>query len=234
MNLSRRLLIAVAGAAVLASCATTPKPATPATTPAPAATSAPSQTKIPAALAAELTKAKQMKAEIDQNLPSDQRPAVYREGASDLSAGEQAIGTDNATAKAQLDVAIADFQKVIDEGQALYRSREQQVAKAREAALAAKADRAVPDQWSNAQSLERQAAREESSGQYLTAYGLLGQSIDGYDQATESADRLQAEAQRALRASAAQIGQTKSGIEMLQQGLTADEFTIPSTSQGGH
>ncbi len=222
----------VAGAVILASCATAPKPAPASTAPAPAP--APQATAaVPSELTAKLNQAKQMKSEIDQYGLASQAPGAYQQGSAALTAGEQAMGTDNATAGAKLDESIADFKKVIDAGMALLKAREQQVATAKSAALAAKADRAVPDQYSKAQSLEQQAAQKQSAGDYAAAYGLLGQAIDAYNQATSMANEQRAEAAQALKDASSQIDQTKSKIETLQQGLKADEAQTGAAAGGG-
>ncbi len=218
----------VAGAVVLASCATAPKPAPQTAAPAPQA-----QATVPADLTAKLNQAKQMKAEIDQYGLASQVPDAYQQGSAALTAGEQALGTDNATARTKLDESIADFNKVLDAGKALLQTRQQQVASAKAAALAAKADRAVPDQYANAQSLEQQAAQKQSAGDYAAAYGLLGQAIDAYNQATSAANEKRAEAAQALKDAGTQIDQTKSKIETLQQGLKADEAQTGAAAGGG-
>ena len=249
MNTTRRFSVAVACAVLLASCATTPKTSTATTASAPtttkaATTSAPppaplpaaapkSTTTIPNALSAEIAKAKQMKAEIAQNLPNGQTPAAYTEGSAALAAAENAVGTDNTTAKTQADIATADFQRVIAQGQALYQARMKQDARAKATAAAARADRAVPDQWNEAVSLEQQAAAQESADRYLSAYDLLGQAIDAYDGAATTAKELRAAAQQAIAGADNQIGESKSQIAMIQQSLNADEARTKAAAQGG-
>jgi len=230
MNLTRQLLVMVAGAVILASCATAPKPAPASTAPAPTpqATAA-----VPAELTAKLNQAKEMKSEIDQYGLASQAPDAYQQGSAALTAGEQALGTDNATAGTKLDESIVDFKKVLDVGMGLLKQREQQAASAKAAALAAKADRAVPDQYAKAQSLEQQAAQKQSAGDYAAAYGLFGQAIDAYNQATSMANEQRAEAAQALKDAGSQIDQTKSKIETLQQGLKADEAQTGAAAGGG-
>jgi len=231
MNLTRQLLVMVAGAVVLASCATAPKPAPASTAPAPAPQAIAA---VPSDLTAELNQAKQMKAEIDQYGLGTQVPDAYQQGSAALTAGEQAMGTDNATAKAKLDESIASFKKVIDTGfPALIQAREKQLASAKSAALAAKADRAVPDQFGKAQGLEKQAAEKQSAGDYAGADDLLGQAVDAYNQATSAANEQRAEAAQALKDAGTQIDQTKSKIETLQQGLKADQAQTGAAAGGG-
>ncbi|WP_455381380.1 hypothetical protein, partial [Salinispira pacifica] len=149
MKLSYRFLVVAVGAVILASCASTPAPA-PQTAPTAATVPAPDQ---------ELQRAKDLKAQVEQYGLDKQVPAAYQRGVAALDAGQGAMGTDNATAKTKLDEAIAAFEEVYNTGfPVLVADREQEVAKAKQEALAAKADKAVPDQFQQAADIEKQAA----------------------------------------------------------------------------
>ncbi|HUX12970.1 MAG TPA: hypothetical protein VMW87_08060 [Spirochaetia bacterium] len=224
MKLSYRFLAVVVGAAILGSCASTPKPAAPAPAATPAATAtAPSPD-------AELQKAKDLKALDEQFGLDKQVPAAYEQGVTALNAGQVAMGKDNAAAKAQLDQAISAFQQVYDTGfPVLVADREQEVATAKKNALAAKADKAVPDQFQKAQSLETQAADKKSAKAYKDAYDLLGAARDAYTATVDAANKKRIAAEAALKKADAQIEQTKTEVDAMQKNLDAAN----SQSAGG-
>ncbi len=224
MKLSVPIFLAGAFLAVLASCATTPKPATQSTTPAPQAQSAaPPAAAQPSSPAAKLKQAQDLKALIDQYNLASQAADTYQAGSAALLAGQQAMGSDNATANAKLDEAIGDFNRVIQSGfPPLIQARQQQVDKAKAAALAVKADTAVPDQYNQAVALEQQAAQKQSSGDYAGAYELLAQALDAYNNAANSATQQRAQALQALSAANAQIDQTTTQAQALQKSLQSE------------
>ncbi len=215
MKLSYRFLALVVGAAILASCASTPKPAAsaPAATPAVATTPSPD---------AELQKAKDLKALDEQFGLDKQVPTAFDQGVTALNAGQGAMGKDNASAKAQLDQAISAFQQVYDTGfPVLVADREQEVAAAKKNALAAKADKAVPDQFQKAESLESQAADKKSAKAYKDAYDLLGEARDAYTATVDAANKKRVAAEAALKKADAQIEQTKTEVDAMQKNLDA-------------
>lgn len=210
-------VLAVAGAALLASCATTPKPAATATTPSAPATTAPATVPGPAA---QLEQAKNLKAEIDKYNLSNAAPDSYSQGNADLTAGESAYGKDNALATSKLNDAIAAYQKVLSAGfPPLLKEERAKVDQAKGAALAAKADRATPMTYNDAASLEQQAAQKESAGDYAGAYDLLAQALAKYQQALAETQAKRAAAEQALQQAGKQLDQSKASIETMQQGL---------------
>lgn len=214
-------LAVLAGAVILASCASTPKPA-------PQSQSASTQTV--AAPDAELQHAKDLKAQDEQYGLDKQVPAAYERGVAALTAGQEAMGTDNATAKTKLDEAVAAFQEVYDTGMpVLVADREQEMAKAKQEALAAKADKAVPDQFQQAQSLEQQATEKKNAKAYTDAYDLLPKARAAYLAAADAAKKKRLVAEQALKNADAQIEQTKSTVGEMQKNLDAEK----SQSGGG-
>ncbi len=218
MKLSYRFLAVFAGAVILASCASAPKPA-PQT-----------QTQTAAAPDAELQHAKDLKAQDEKYGLDKQVPAAYERGVAALTAGQEAMGTDNATAKTKLDEAIAAFQEVYDTGMpVLVADREQEMAKAKQQALDAKANNAVPDQFQQAQSLEQQATEKKNAKAYTEAYDLLPKARAAYLAAADAAKKKRLVAEQALKNADAQIEQTKSTVGEMQKNLDAEK----SQSGGG-
>jgi chromosome segregation ATPase len=232
MKLSYRFLWVFAGAVLLASCASAPKPVPQAPAPEPQASAPTPQVAAPTA---ELQQAKALKAQIDKYGLNSQVPDEYQKGVTALTAGENAIGTDNATAKTRLDEAIASFKAVEQAGfPKVVQGREQQVAQAKSEARAAKADVAVPDTYNQAVSYEKQAADKKSSGAYADAYDLLGKALDQYGKATEMAKQQRAAAEAALKDANDQIDQTKQQVETLQKDLQAVQSgSSDQTTTGG-
>lgn len=235
MMRSSFFVLLVAGATLLASCATTPKPKATATTPSAPAT----QSSVPAP-ASQLQQAKNLKAEIEKYNLSSAAPDSYNQGNADLTAGENAYGTDNALATSKLNDAIAAYQKVVSAGfPPLLKAEAAKVEQARSAALAAKADRATPTTYNDAVSLEQQASQKQSSGDYAGAYELLSQALAKYQQALAETQAKRAAAEQALQQATNQLDQSRTSIEAMQQGLTPNApppgggAGAPSTSGGG-
>jgi len=211
------VLVAV-GAGLLASCATTPKP-TPATTP----TTPPQAATQPAvpAPSAELSRAKELKAQIAKYNLSNDAPDAYKQGDADLSAGQAAYGSDNATAKTKLDSAIASFEKVLSTGFPIaLKSEGAKVDAAQKAALAVKADRAAKSTYDDATSLAAQAQQKQASGVNTVAYDLLDQALAKFQQAEQEAAAARASAQQSINQADTALNQSKTTIEGMQQGLT--------------
>lgn len=227
--------VLLVGAMLLASCATTPKPTAattaPATQPAPAAQPTP-KSQVPAPTA-ELQKAKSMKAEIDQYQLGPLVPDAYKLGNEDLTAGEQAIGTDNATAKNKLDAAVAAYQQVFDTGIPIGLKQEAaMVAKARDAADAVKADKAVPDLYQQAVQFQQQAEAKQKANSPAEAYSLYQQAASTFAKAEASAKQKRADAEAALKQAESQIGQAKSQIETTQKNLESSLSSESSANSG--
>lgn len=212
------------GALFVVSCATTPKPAPATTAPAPQ----PAPTKQVAAPNSELQKAKSMKQEIDQYQLGSLVPDAYRQGSAALTSGEQAIGSDNATAKKRLDEAIVDFQKVLDTGMPMaLKTEEQAAAMAKSDADAVKAADAAPDQYKQAEAYEQQAKAKQQAGSPTDAYALWKEATAAYDKAAAVAKQKRTDAQTALQQADQAVSQAKSQVEEIQKNLES------STSQSG-
>ncbi len=177
-----------------------------------------------------------MKQQIDQYQLGPLVPDAYKQGSEELAAGENAMGTDNATAKTKLDAAIADFQKVIDTGVPIGLKREaDRVAQAKSAADAAKADKAAPDLYQQAEQLQQQAEAKQKANSPAEAYALYQQAADTYAKAEAAAKQRRTEAEAALKQADAQLGQAKSQVETIQKNLESSTSgqNGGSTSGGG-
>ncbi len=217
-----------AGALLLASCATTPKTAAPTQPPAPTPQTTKPATPPPNT---ELQKAKDLKQEVDQYQLGSLVPDTYKKANDELSAGEQAMGSDNATAKSKLDAAIADYQTVLSSGFPMALKQEQaSVAKAKDAADAVKADKAAPDLYKQAQDLEQQAMAKEKANAPTDAYALYKQAAEAYGKSEAAAKQKRAAAEAALKQADEQIGQAKSKVEEIQKNL---ESSTQSNSTSG-
>jgi len=218
-------IAAVAAMIILASCASAPKPvASSVPSPTPAAQQPAGQAPVAATPAptAQLKRAQELQAE-DQQYGLDKRvPDAYAQGVNALNAGQAAMGSDNATAATKLNEAITDFQTVYDTGFAsLAAERQADAVNARKMALAAKADKAVPGQFSKAEALMVHAQQRQSAGSSRDAYDLYTHARDLYLAAAQSADASRAAAEQALAAANRQLDQTKAQVETIQQSLTS-------------
>ncbi|OHD73670.1 MAG: hypothetical protein A2177_16835 [Spirochaetes bacterium RBG_13_68_11] len=148
-RMRKTLLIVLAGAALLmaASCKSTPP-----------------EEAVPLP-ETELAKAKELKAKADLYKLGPLAQAEYTATESDLKAGEETYGKDNAASKASLDKAIAGYQAVIAKAGPLYLGTiHDRTAAAKKAADDLKASVAVKDDYAKAQAVYDRALAAKTSG----------------------------------------------------------------------
>ena len=137
---------------------------------------------------AELAKADDLKHAIDEYGLSFALPDEYQKANEEFSAGQAAMGTDNAQAKALLDSAAGRYQAVVDaavEEGAKNRKREIQTAKDR--ADSVRAARAAADEYAQGEARTAEALRLLDGKQYKEAYDVSGLALAAYMQSYDTA-----------------------------------------------
>jgi hypothetical protein len=184
-----------------------------------------------AAPAAELAKAKELKARADTYGLADYAPEEYAAASKDLSAGEAAYGKDNAAAKASLDKAITGFNAVISKGGAALVERiRADATAAKKAADDIKAPVAVKDEYAAALEVYNRAEKEKAAGDMEKAGADFAEARDLFDAAYQSAREKREQALKAIQETDEALVQSEQKAVEAQE--TLDSEGIPVQGEG--
>jgi hypothetical protein len=169
----------------------------------------------------ELAKAKELKAKADLYKLGPLAQTEYNAAESDLKAGEETYGKDNAASKASLDKAIAGYQAVIAKAGPLYLGTIHDKATAAKAAADdLKSSVAVKDDYAKAKAVYDRAVAARTSGDLEAAtkdYEEARKSFEAVaNVAQEKRDKAfaaNADAAQALYESAARAGEAQDALE---------------------
>ena len=169
----------------------------------------------------ELAKAKELKAKADLYKLGPLAQAEYTAAESDLKAGEETYGKDNAASKASLDKAIAGYQSVIAKAGPLYLGTiHDRTAAAKKAADDLKASVAVKDDYAKAQAVYDRALAAKTSGDLEAATKDYEEARKMFEAvkvvAQEKRDKAlaaNADAAQALDESAAKAAEAQAALE---------------------
>ena len=169
----------------------------------------------------ELAKAKELKAKADLYKLGPLAQAEYNAAESDLKAGEETYGKDNAASKASLDKAIAGYQAVIAKAGPLYLGTlHDKAAAAKAAADDLKSSVAVKDDYAKAKVVYDRAVAAKASGDLEAATKDYEEARKMFEAVTavaqekrDKAFAANADAAQALYESAAKAGEAQDALE---------------------
>jgi hypothetical protein len=223
----KALLIVLATVALLvaASCKSTPpveQPVPPAQPAQPVQPAQPAAVPLPEA---ELAKAKDLKAKVDQYQLGSLAQPEYAAAEKDLKAGQDAYGKDNAASKASLDKAASGYQAVLVKAGPLYLAPfADKAAAAKKSADDLKASVAVKDEYAKAKAVYDKAVAEKN------ANDLAGASRDFEDarKQFEAVAKLASDKRDKALAASADAAQAQSDAQaaaaQAQSAMDAEKF----------
>ena len=148
---------------------------------------------------AELAQAKSLQQKADKYGLKDYDPEDYAAATSDLQAGQDSYGKDNAASRASLTKSIDEFNLVITKGGALLLAKVQaQSVASKKAADALKASVAVPGQYAQANDVYMRALKEKDAGDIEAAGADFAQARDKFDAVTVVAQQKKDNATKSL------------------------------------
>jgi len=217
----RKIVVLATAAATLflvISCASTPpqKPAPP-------------QPEQPAAGApdAELAQAKALQQKVDAYGLGAYAPDDYAAANTDMKAGQDSYGKDNAASKKSLQSAITEYNAVISKGGPLYLANAQAQADAsKKAADDLKASVAVKDDYAQANDVYNRALKEKDAGDIENASKDFAQSRDGFDAAAKAAQQKKDAAVQALQDAHQDQSASQKKADDAQKALKDEGFTV--------
>jgi hypothetical protein len=203
-SMKKILILAVMGAAasLVISCASAPpaKPPEQPTTPPPAAVPDPQ---------AERDQARSLQQKVDQFKLGTYDQADYQAAGSDLQAGEDAYGKDNAASKKSFLASIDEYNAVLTKGGPLFLADAQKATDAsRKAADDLKASVAVKDDYATADAVYQRALSEKNAGDIANASKDFTDAQTQFDAVARTAQQKKDAATAAIKA--AQQDQTAS------------------------
>lgn len=195
----KRILVLLAAALLLASCATKPAPEEPAP-PEPKVEPQPTVSAV-ALPEKEYAEAKALKSRADRNGLGEFVPEEYRQAEASLQEAEGTYNKDNAKAKASLDKAAAAYNTVITKGFPLKTDKSRKDAEALKAnADGLKAAVAMKSEYAAALARYNEAVAAQKAGDYERAIDLFGQAQAMFDQVVVKTREKKATAEAALQA----------------------------------
>lgn len=170
---------------------------------------------------AELAQAKELKAKVDKFNLGPLAQTEYTAAESDLKAGQDAYGTDNAASKASLDKAIAGYRAVIAKAGPLYLGTlDDKAAAAKKSADDLKASVAVKDDYARAQAVYDRALAAKTAGDLEAATKDFEEARTMFEAvaktAAEKRDKALAarsDLEKAMDASAAAAAEAQAALE---------------------
>jgi hypothetical protein len=237
MNKMIGLMMMAAALLFVASCASTPtpKPTPEEQTQHPQAEQAQPQAQKPATVAApdaELAQAKGLQQKVDGYNLGSYDPDNYAAANTDLQAGQDAYGKDNAASKSSLQSAITEYSAVLSKGGPQYLAQgKTQTDASKKAADDLMAAVAVMDAYAAANDVYNRALQEMAAGDIDNASKDLSQARDMFDAVTKIAQQKKDAAMQALQSAQQDQTASQQKADEAQKALQDEGFSASVSAQ---